>query len=370
MKTPLFPIYERYQGKVIDFHGWNLPVQFNGIIQEHLTVRNQVGLFDVSHMGEFLVTGAQAVDFLEAALTNRIGTLQPGVIRYSPLCYENGGTVDDLLVYCLSSTEFLLVVNASNIPKDFAYLQSLTPGYQVQLEDRSAETAQIAVQGPLAQPLLQKIFGVSLDPLRYYHFIPEIKLDQVPVLLSRTGYTGEDGFELYLRPHHATLIWEILMAEGAPLGIQPIGLGARDTLRFEAGLPLYGQELSETISPLEAGLGRFVKFDKPHFVGKSALWEQQQRGLARILTGLTMIERGIPRPDYQVLADGSVIGWVTSGSFAPSLNQNLAMVLIDSAFNQPEAAVQVEIRGKRLAAKLTAPPFYTRPTKQRKETNG
>ena len=370
MKTPLFPIYERYQGKVIDFHGWDLPVQFSSIIQEHHTVRNQVGLFDVSHMGEFLVTGAQAADFLDAALTNRIGNLQPGAIRYSPLCYENGGTVDDLLVYCFAATEFLLVVNASNITKDFNYLQSLTNGFQVQLVDRSAQTAQIAVQGPLASSLLQKLLGISLDTFRYYHFIPELKLNQTPVLLSRTGYTGEDGFELYVRPQDATMIWELLMVEGTEAGIQPIGLGARDTLRFEAGLPLYGQELSETISPLEAGLGRFVKFDKPDFVGRTALWEQQQHGLPRMITGLAMIERGIPRTDYKVFADDTEIGWVTSGSFAPSLNQNLAMVLIDSSFNQPEASVQVEIRGKRLVAKLTPLPFYVRPNKLRKEING
>jgi glycine cleavage system T protein (aminomethyltransferase) len=360
--TPLFPIYEKYQAKVVDFHGWNLPVQFGGIIQEHLTVRNQVGIFDVSHMGEILVEGPQASEFLDYVLVNQISTLKPGLIRYSPLCFEHGGTVDDLLVYCFTATKFLLVVNASNIIADYHWLEKLSSPFKVSLTNISAETAQLALQGPHALALLSQLTDFPLSELKYYQFIPQIMLGgKFPVLISHTGYTGEDGFEIYLEPAQAIKVWELLMDIGTPLGIKPIGLGARDTLRFEASLPLYGNELSENISPMEAGLERFIKFTKATFIGKTPLLEQKLNGVPRSLAGIEMIERGIPRSGCQILKDDRVMGYVTSGSYCPSLEKNLALVLIPSQFNTTDLELQVDIRGKLTTAKVVKLPFYARP---------
>lgn len=365
MQTPLFPVYERYHAKVVDFHGWELPVQFSGIIDEHHQVRRRVGLFDVSHMGELMVSGPDAAAFLDQMVTNRIANLAPGAIRYSPLCYEDGGTVDDLLIYRLAEAEFLVVVNASNIAKDFEWLKSHSARFRVTLNDVSAQTAQLAVQGPESQPLLERLLQpplapLALDSLKYYHFIKEVRLGSIPALLSRTGYTGEDGFELYVKAADAVNAWELLMDKGASFGIKPIGLGARDTLRFEAALPLYGQELSAEINPLEAGLSRFVKLDKPDFIGKASLLAVQNAGPARTLIGLAMVDRGIPRSGYPVLQNGLAIGSVTSGSYAPTLDQNLALALVDRAGYSAAAPLQVEIRGKLLDARPVALPFYHR----------
>ncbi|HBE79110.1 MAG TPA: glycine cleavage system aminomethyltransferase GcvT [Firmicutes bacterium] len=360
--TPLFPIYLKYQAKVIDFHGWDLPVQFGGIIQEHLTVRNRVGLFDVSHMGEIMLKGPQAAEFLDYALTNQIATLRPGYIRYSPLCYDSAGIVDDLLVYCLDPTQFLLVVNASNTTKDLDWLENVSRSFEVTLENLSDQTAQLAIQGPHALRVLQQLTDAPLAGLKYYQFLPQVVLDgKFPVIISRTGYTGEDGFELYLKPDQAVSLWELIMHTGTAAGIQPIGLGARDTLRFEAGLPLYGNELSQDISPLEAGLDRFVKFSKSVFVGREALLKQQTNGIPRTLIGLEMIERGIPRSGCSVIKNNQPIGFVTSGSYAPTLAKNLAIALIQSEFNSPDSKLQIDIRGKLLTAKIIKLPFYSRP---------
>ncbi|TCL76312.1 aminomethyltransferase [Hydrogenispora ethanolica] len=359
MKTPLFPVYARHHAKVVDFHGWDLPVQFSGIIDEHRQVRQSVGLFDVSHMGEFKVSGADAAAFLDRMVTNRIATLQPGAIRYSPLCYEDGGTVDDLLIYRLTETDFLVVVNASNIEKDFDWLVAHRSRHRVSIENISTQTAQLAIQGPKAQLLMEQILHQPLDSLRYYHFIAEARLAQFPVLISRTGYTGEDGFEIYLGAQNAVRAWEILMDEGASFGIKPIGLGARDTLRFEAGLPLYGQELSAEINPLEAGLSRFVKFEKPEFIGKDALAAIQASGGFRKLIGLSMVDRGIPRSGFRVFQEDLPVGWVTSGSYAPTLDQNLAIALVEHSSDLTDP-FQIEIRGKLLTARFLSLPFYSR----------
>jgi aminomethyltransferase len=360
--TPLFPIYSRYQAKVIDFHGWDLPVQFSGIIQEHLAVRNQVGLFDVSHMGEILIEGPQAVEFLDNVLTNQIAALKPGSIRYSPLCFENGATIDDLLIYCFDPAKFLLVVNASNIDTDYRWLETFSPGFKVTLANVSMQTAQLAIQGPHALALLEQLTDSPIAELKYYQFFPQALLGgKIPVLISRTGYTGEDGFELYLQPDLALDAWELLMHSGTALGIKPIGLGARDTLRFEACLPLYGNELTQDITPLEAGLERFIKFDKPAFIGRDALLAQKKNGIPRVITGLEVIERGIARSGYQIIKDGKPIGYVTSGNYCPSLDKNMALGLIESRFNTPESELQINIRGKLIAAKIVKLPFYTRP---------
>ncbi len=358
--TPLSSLYQKYNAQIVDFHGWALPVQFSSIIQEHQAVRNKVGLFDVSHMGEILVQGPEALPFLDYALTNQISRLQPGFIRYSPLCLESGGTVDDLLVYSIEPDKYLLVVNASNIIKDLNFLYKSSHRYKVNITDLSAETAQLALQGPNALSVLSGLTDYPLAKAGYYQFIDGLNLASHKVLLSRTGYTGEDGFEIYLRSDQAVHLWETLMEIGASYGITPAGLGARDTLRFEASLPLYGNELSETISPVEAGLNRFIKLEKTAFIGKEQLQKQIKNGTQRRLTGLKMIERGIPRSGCQVFKDDRQIGTVTSGSYCPTLQQNLAMALIETTYVQPDLNVTIDIRGKKLQAKTVKLPFYTR----------
>jgi aminomethyltransferase len=359
--TPIFPVYQKYHAKTIDFHGWALPVQFSGIIREHLAVRQKVGLFDVSHMGELLIEGPDAPSFLDSILTNRISLVKPGFIKYSPMCYENGGTVDDLLVYRLDQTKFLLVVNASNTTKDKEWIQQNIRSFRVSIHDFSEATAQMALQGPQAFTLLQKIAADPIDlDLKYYQFRDKVMLSGIPVLLSRTGYTGEDGFEMYLSADSGIPLWENILDAGVFLGIQPIGLGARDTLRFEAGLPLYGNELGPDITPLEAGLKRFIDFEKTDFIGKEALFQQYIQMNFRHLVGLEMIERGIPRSGNRVFSRNQEIGYITSGNYSPSLEKNLALALLDSKINQLNQAVQVDIRGKRLTAKIIKFPFYTR----------
>lgn len=358
--TSLYSIYHKYNPKIVDFHGWALPVQFSSIIQEHQAVRTQVGLFDVSHMGEILVEGPEALSFLDFVLTNQISGLQPKTIRYSPLCFESGGTVDDLLVYAFNTEQYLLVVNASNLNQDFDFLSHYSSRYQVKLTDLSAEISQLAVQGPNSLSVLSLLTKTPLASLGHYQFLDNQDIAGCSVLISRTGYTGEDGFEIYLRPDQAVHLWEVLMETGAPFGITPAGLGARDTLRFEAGLPLYGNELSETISPLEAGLKRFVKFEKPIFLGKEQLEKEIREGVERSLIGLRMIDRGIPRSGYRVLNNDKEIGLVTSGSYSPTLNRNLAMALVETAYAQPNLQLFIDIRGKILQAETIKLPFYSR----------
>ncbi len=358
--TPLYSIYQNYHPKIVDFHGWALPVQFSSIIQEHQAVRDQVGLFDVSHMGEILIQGPDSLSFLDYALTNQISGLQPNNTRYSPLCLESGGTVEDLLVYALEPEKYLLVVNASNINKDLDILRGASSGYNVTITDLSPETAQLALQGPHAVSVLSRLTQFPLTKMGYYQFIDNLPLAGFTVLISRTGYTGEDGFEIYLRPDHASQLWETLMETGASYGITPAGLGARDTLRFEAGLPLYGNELSETISPVEAGLKRFIKLDKPNFIGKAQLQKQILEGAPRHLIGVKMIERGIPRSSCHVIKDGELIGYVTSGTYCPTLGENMAMALIKTAFAKPNLDISIDIRGKTLHGKTVKLPFYTR----------
>jgi aminomethyltransferase len=363
--TPIFPIYEKYRAKIIDFHGWALPVQFTGIIQEHLTVRQKVGLFDVSHMGELLVEGPDAPLFLDFVFTNRISTAKPGYVRYSPLCYQDGGTVDDLLVYCLSQTKFLLVSNASNTVKVREWLNQNTHqpdnDFKVSITDISPTIAQLAIQGPQATAVLERIAAMPAQiHLKYYQFREQVILAGIPVLLSRTGYTGEDGFEIYLSAGQGIALWEALMSAGSDFGIQPIGLGARDTLRFEAGLPLYGNELGPGITPVEANLTRFINFEKTVFIGKTALLKQYRSNSYRHLLGLEMIERGIPRSGYRIFKDNQPAGYVTSGNYSPSLQKNLALALIDHPIPAINETVQIEIRDKLLAAKIVKIPFYCR----------
>lgn len=358
-KTPLYDKHIECGAKVIEFGGWLLPVQYKGIIDEHHAVRKQVGLFDVSHMGEFMVEGEQALSYLQYLLTNDFSTMQAKQIQYSPMCYPDGGTVDDLLVYKYNDYKYMLVVNAGNIDKDWAWALEATQNFDVKLTDVSPETAQLALQGPKAEQLLQQLTDTKLSEMKYYWFEPECTVAGIPVIISRTGYTGEDGFEIYLRPEAAPKLWDILLDKGQEFGIMPAGLGCRDTLRFECCMPLYGHELSAEITPLMAGMPRFVKLDKQEdFIGKKALAEQKAAGMKKRLVGIEVIGRGIARAGYPVLKDGKQIGVVTTGSPAPSLGKNMALAIIDAEFNAIDTDVAVEVRGKPVEAKVAARPFY------------
>ncbi len=359
LKTPLFPIYEKHGAKTIDFGGWELPVQFSGIQQEHETVRSRAGLFDVSHMGEFLVNGADAGSFLQQMLTNDLARVSAGQAQYTLMCYPDGGVVDDLLVYKLSESEFMLVVNAANRSKDLEWLQKHAQG-DVRIEDVSDATALLALQGPHAQELLQDLTEAPVSSLKSFRFLRDVPLAGHLALVSRTGYTGEDGFEIYVPAEHAVEIWELILSRGERFGVQPIGLGARDTLRFEAGLPLYGQELSAGITPVEAGLGFFVKPEKGDFLGSEVLKEQKVYGAPRKLVGLEMVDRGIPRAHYSVYSVGNKIGEVTTGTQSPTYKRNVGMALIDKDYAALGGEVFVEIRGKQLKAQIVPLPFYKR----------
>jgi len=358
-RTPLYELHVAAGAKMVDFGGWEMPVQYSGIIDEHQTVRQAAGLFDVSHMGEITVKGQGALAFLEKLLPNRIARLAPGQILYSPMCYDHGGTVDDLLVYKEDEEDYLLVVNAGNTDKDYQWIKAQAPA-GVEVENISAKVAQIAIQGPKATAILQPLTAVDLGSIRYYWFTRG-EVAGIPCIISRTGYTGEDGWELYCPPEQAAKLWQTILTEGAEAGLKPIGLGARDTLRFEAAMPLYGHELSEDISPLEAGLKRFIALDKPEdFIGKAALSAQEAAGLKRRLVGLEMIERGIARQGYPVVFEGREVGLVTSGTMAPTLGKNLALALVSKELAQPGQELGVMIRNKEVKAKVIALPFYKR----------
>ncbi|UHA73568.1 glycine cleavage system aminomethyltransferase GcvT [Paenibacillus sp. 481] len=371
-RTPLFPLYAAHPAaRCIDFGGWELPVQFSSITQEHEAVRQRAGLFDVSHMGEFYVSGSAAQAFLQYVTTNDVTRLENGQAQYSLLCYPDGGVVDDLLVYRIQEQYFMLVVNASNIEKDWSWLQrALTDAgdrFQdgVVMENASEQTALLAVQGPAAVAIVSQLTDAPVASLAGFRFVPDALVSGVRALVSRTGYTGEDGFELYVAADDAPQLWQALLQAGAPHGLVPAGLGARDTLRFEAKLPLYGQELSAHISPLEAGLQWFVKLDTDDFIGREALIQQKTAGLPRKLVGIEMIDRGIPRSHYAVYnTDGKQIGEVTTGTQSPTLKRNLGLALIDAAYSTLDTDVFVDVRGKQLKARVIKAPFYKRTPSQ------
>ncbi len=373
--TPLWNEHQLAQAKMIEYAGWQLPLQYRGIALEHQAVRQSAGLFDVSHMGELMVTGPGTAAFLQYVLTRDLGDLavaaRAGRIFYSPMCNGDGGTVDDLLVYPLAADQALLVVNAANTESDAAHLHAqalMWPGAAVAVTDVSAAYAQLALQGPAALAVMLQALAravpeiAAAQDLRPYHYArlalagPELAgLDlNLPfdLLLSRTGYTGEDGFEFYLPPPAAPWLWRLLVAAGA----EPAGLGARDTLRLEAAMPLYGHELSLTISPLEAGLQRFVNLNKPDFLGRAALLA----GVRRRLVGLQLAGRAIPRAGYAVWQADRLIGQVTSGTFSPTLNAGIAMALVDVAADLAAAPLSIEIRQEKHACKVCPLPFISR----------
>ncbi len=355
-KTALYDAHIRLGAKMVEFAGYAMPIQYQGIRHEHEMVREKAGLFDVSHMGEIAVIGEGALSFVQRIFTNDFSDMRAGDVRYSPMCYEDGGTVDDVLIYRRSEADFLLVVNAANKDKDFAWMKQNNV-WDVRLEDQSDDTALIALQGPKAEAIAEKCFKAL--PQIYYSFIETYLSDGADALISRTGYTGEDGFEIFCETEHAPALWETLLEVGGE-DIAPCGLGARDTLRLECAMPLYGQEMDQSVSPIEAGLSRFVKLEKTDaFIGQETLVSQKQSGEYRRRAGLVLTDKGIARQHDSVWLDGRRIGEVTSGTKSITLDASIALALVNAPLTV-DTEVEVEVRGKRLKAKTVKLPFYRR----------
>ncbi len=357
-KTPLNWVHRSLGAKMVDFGGWDMPVEYSGIIEEHLAVRTGVGLFDVSHMGEIEIRGPQALQLVERVTPNAAGRLADGQAQYSALLYPTGCFVDDVLVHRLAADHYLLCVNASNQRKDYEWIVSQNR-FDAQVEYASPRYAQLAIQGPRALAALAKLTAVDLAAIRYYWFLHGEVLG-APAIIARTGYTGEDGFEIYIPPEEAARIWNAILESGAEFDIRPCGLGARNTLRLEARLALYGHEIDASTTPLEAGLGWIVKLDKGEFIGRDVLVKQKQNGVARRLAGFEMRERGIAREGYLVRVEGAAAGVVTSGSYAPFLKKNIGLCYLPAGRAAAGQAIQVDIRGQAVAAEVVPTPFYSR----------
>ena len=355
-KTAFRDIHASLGAKLVEFAGFEMPVQYSGIIDEHLAVRKRVGVFDVSHMGEFEVSGKDALAFLQMMTVNDVSRLTEGRIQYSAMCYDDGGIVDDLLVYHCGD-RFMLVVNASNTRKDFEWLQRHLKG-DVELKDISDSVSLLAVQGPQSLATLQKLTSVDLKSLEYYHFTRG-KVAGVEMKISRTGYTGELGFELYFDADAslARKVWDAVFDAGKEFGVAPIGLGARDTLRLEMGYCLYGNDIDQTTHPLEAGLGWITKLNKGDFVGRAAILKAKEQGIARSLSGFTLAERAVARHGYPLSVKGSTVGQVTSGTFSPSLERAIGMGYVATGYAQIGGTVNVVIRGKEVPASIVEIPF-------------
>jgi aminomethyltransferase len=369
--TPLNAIHRRLGAKMIDFGGWDMPVQYASLLEEHHAVRQRVGLFDVSHMGEIEVRGKDALRLVNYVTTNDAAALKPGQAQYSGLLYEHGGFVDDILVHKIADEHYFLCVNASNQDKDYQHIVSCTKAahntFAATVENAGSRYAQLAVQGPRALDTLQKLTTVPLAPIRYYHFVDgPIKgmTSGAPARIARTGYTGEDGFEIYLPPVDAPRIWEEILEAGAAFGIKPCGLGARNTLRLEAAMALYDHEIHASIRPWEANLGWIVKMDKGDFVGREALVRQsvgrKDRGLTRKLVGFEMTGRGIGRDGYEVCVAGAGAGWVTSGGPSPTLGKNIGLCYLPCTHAESGNKIQVMVRGQAVDAVTVPTPFYKR----------
>jgi len=355
-RTAFYDIHVGLGGKIVEFAGFEMPVQYSGIVEEHQRVRTHVGVFDVSHMGEVEVRGAGALAFLQTITVNDVSRLSPGRVQYSAMCYENGGIVDDLLVYNMGD-HYMVVINASNIEKDIAWMRENLQG-DVLLTDASDATSLLAVQGPLSRATLQKITDVDLQPLEYYHWMRG-KVAGEAMTISRTGYTGELGYELYFSSDRALgeRVWRAVMDAGEEFGIGPTGLGARDTLRLDMGFCLYGNDIDQTTHPLEAGLGWITKLDKGPFIGHDVLVRAKQDGLKRKLVGFALEEKAFPRHGYPVSADGREVGTVTSGTFSPTLERGIGMGYVPAALAKPGTAIQIMIRNKPVPATVVTIPF-------------
>ena len=355
-KTALYQWHESHGGRMVPFAGYSLPVQYEtGVIAEHNAVRKHAGLFDVSHMGEFLVSGKDALKNLQHLFTNDFANMKTGRVRYTLLCNEAGGILDDLVVCRMGEDRYMMVVNASNREKDSSWIKAHLFG-EVSFEDISDSLAQIALQGPASESILKSLS--SSIPEKYYTLIEKGEVGGIPSIVSRTGYTGEEGFELYCGINDAPILWEKLLDSGRDGGLIPCGLGARDTLRLEASMPLYGHEMDETITPFEAGLGFAVKMEKDDFIGKAGLEGKEQPSRLRI--GLEIIGRGIVREDSPVFSQGRQIGKTTSGTFCPYLGKAMAMALLDIEYAKPGIAAEAEVRGRMIEAITCTLPFYKR----------
>ena len=351
-KTCLYDKHVALGALMSPFGGFEMPIQYSGIVDEHQAVRQSCGVFDVSHMGEVLITGPDAERYVNHIFTNDITGMPAGKILYGMMCYENGGVVDDLLVYKCDENKYFLVINAANIDKDWEWIQEHSKGYNVKLDHQSDSFGELAVQGPESEQVIKDVLGIDGSDLTFYTF------KQIgDVIISRTGYTGEDGFEIYAAPNYINECWDKLVASGR---CKPCGLGCRDTLRFEVGLPLYGDELSAEITPIMAGLGIFVKLDKDEFIGKDALARQKEEGPARKLVGIELNDKAIPRHGYVVLKDGQPIGEVTTGYHTISTDKSVCMALIDTQFAKLDTEVDIQIRKKVFPGKVVKKQFYNK----------
>jgi aminomethyltransferase len=363
-KTSLYNAHVKWGGKIIDFAGWALPVQYEGITAEHEAVRNNAGLFDVSHMGEVEVRGPQATDFVQNLVTNDVSLMNDNQVFYAMMCYPSGGVVDDLLVYKHTNDFYLLVINASNVAKDFRWMEENVGSYNVELKNISEDVSEIALQGPKAEEILQELTETKLSGIGFFYFKTDVKISGKSCLVSRTGYTGEDGFEIYMKHEDAEHVWDKILETGKDKGVKPTGLGCRDTLRFEANLPLYGNELSPEITPLEAGFSMFVKLGKSNFIGKEALEKQKAEGLKRKIVGFEMEAPGIPRHGYDVLANGKVIGFVTTGYNSPTLKKSIGLAMVDIAYSELGTPIEIQIRKNTVRARVVDRRFYTKKYKK------
>ena len=351
-KTCLYDKHVALGALMSPFGGFEMPIQYSGIVDEHQAVRQSCGVFDVSHMGEVLITGPDAERYVNHIFTNDVTSMPAGKILYGMMCYENGGVVDDLLVYKCGENEFFLVINAANIDKDWEWIQKQSKGYNVKLDHQSDSYGELAVQGPESEHVMKDVLGIDGSDLIFYTF------KQIgDVIISRTGYTGEDGFEIYAAPNYINDCWDKLVASGR---CKPCGLGCRDTLRFEVGLPLYGDELSAEITPIMAGLGIFVKLDKDEFIGKDALARQKEEGPAKKLVGIELNDKAIPRHGYVVLKDGQPIGEVTTGYHTISTDKSVCMALVDTRFAKLDTEVDIQIRKKVFPGKVVKKQFYNK----------
>lgn len=357
LKTPLYEAHVKAGGKIVPFGGYLLPVQYSGVIEEHMAVRTKAGLFDVSHMGEIMCTGKDALANLQMILTNDFTNMIDGQARYSIMCNENGGTVDDLIVYKYKEDCYFIVVNAANKDKDYKWMLDHQFG-EVKFEDISDSVAQLALQGPKAMEILRKLTTEENIPQKYYHAVFNAEVDGMKCIVSKTGYTGEDGVEIYLSSDEAEKMWNALLEAGKEEGLVPCGLGARDTLRLEASMPLYGHEMNDEVTPLETGLKFAVKMKKDDFIGKKALEEKGE--VTRKRVGLKVTGRGIVREDAEVYADGELVGKTTSGTHCPYLGYPIAMALLDAEHTEIGTEVEVSVRGRKIAAEIVALPFYKR----------
>ena len=357
--TPLNRAHREAGARMVSFSGWDMPVQYTGVIDEHLAVRTRAGLFDVSHMGEVDVVGRQALEFLQHVTSNDVSRLAPGRIQYSALTTPEGTFVDDLLVYMRGDDHYLLVINAGNTPKDVDWLRTHAQGYDLRLTDVSARWCQIALQGPRSQEILQPLTPADLAAMKYYTFV-ENTVSGVPCLVSRTGYTGEDGFEIYGPAEAAETLWYAILGRGAPHGLVPAGLAARDTLRLEAKMALYGNDIDDTTTVLEADLAWILKLDKGEFLGRDALLRQKAEGLTRKLVGFETEGRAIARHGYKAVSGGAEVGTVTSGTFAPFLKKNIGLVYLPVGLTPPGSRFSIDIRGREEPAVVVPTPFYAR----------